>query len=122
MQHRRHHAISVQQASQEAPELVQLLRLNQESQQRLRSIMALVPPGLRASVQAGPIEGSTWSVHVPRPRRRPSCASCCRPLPPICAVKGGMCSTFGCMSYRKTDSAWGIKKAASGATGQLFLK
>lgn len=67
MQHRRHHAISVQQASQEAPELVQLLRLNQESQQRLRSIMALVPPGLRASVQAGPIEGSTWSVHVPAP-------------------------------------------------------
>ncbi len=67
MQHRRHHAISVQQASQEAPELVQLLRLNQESQQRLRSIMALVPPGLRASVQAGPIEGSTWSVHVPSP-------------------------------------------------------
>ena len=59
MQHRRHHAISVQQASQEAPELVQLLRLNQESQQRLRSIMALVPPG--------PIEGSTWSVHVPSP-------------------------------------------------------
>ena len=67
MQHRRHHAISVHQASQEAPDLVQLLRLNQESQQRLRSIMALVPPGLRASVQARPIEGSTWSVHVPMP-------------------------------------------------------
>lgn len=67
MHHRRHHAISVQQASQEAPELAHLLRQNQEAQQRLRSITALIPPGLRTSVQAGPIDGTTWCLHVPSP-------------------------------------------------------
>ncbi len=67
MQPRRHHAITVQQASREAPQLAQLLRQSQEAQQRLRSITPLIPPGLRFAVQAGPIDGTTWCLLVASP-------------------------------------------------------
>lgn len=64
MHSRRHHPITVQQASQEAPELAQLLRQTQESKQRLRAIDGLLPPGLKPHIQAGPIEGNTWCLLV----------------------------------------------------------
>lgn len=65
MHRRRHHAISLQQASHEAPELTQLLRQTQEAQQRLRCIRPLIPENLRAAVQAGPIEDAQhWCLLV----------------------------------------------------------
>ncbi|HCL86114.1 hypothetical protein [Pulveribacter sp.] len=61
---RRHHPITVQQASQESPTLARLAALTQESSQRLKAIEALVPPLLRPALQAGPIEGDCWCLLV----------------------------------------------------------
>ena len=62
--HRRHHAISLQQAATEAPTLAQLVTLTRDSSARLQAITPLLPPGLRALVQAGPIDGSSWCLLV----------------------------------------------------------
>lgn len=62
--HRRHHAVSFQQAAEEAPVLAQLSALARDSSARLRAIEPLIPPPLRASVRAGPIDGTTWCVLV----------------------------------------------------------
>lgn len=61
---RRHHPITVQQASQESPTLARLTALTQESSQRLKAIEPLVPPLLRPALQAGPIEGDCWCLLV----------------------------------------------------------
>ncbi len=44
--------------------LAQLMALTRESSERLRSITPLMPPMLRAAVQAGPIEGDCWCLLV----------------------------------------------------------
>ena len=62
--HRRHYAIPVQQATQETPALAGLVALVRDSSARLQAIEPLLPPALRASVRAGPIEGSTWCLLV----------------------------------------------------------
>lgn len=61
---RRHHAISLQQASEESPTLARLASLAMESKDRLRAVEALIPAGLRALLQAGPIEGPAWCLLV----------------------------------------------------------
>lgn len=61
---RRHHAITLEQASQEAPALARLIALTQESNARFQSLRALMPAALHAQVQAGPIEGDTWCLLV----------------------------------------------------------
>ena len=61
---RRHHAISLQQASQESPTLAKLTALTQESSARLKAIEGLIPPLLRPAIQAGPIEGACWCLLV----------------------------------------------------------
>ncbi|WP_305806728.1 hypothetical protein [Stenotrophomonas sp. YIM B06876] len=61
---RRHHAVTLQQASQESPTLANLVALTRDSSERLRAVESLIPAGLRASVQAGPIEGPTWCLLV----------------------------------------------------------
>lgn len=61
---RRHHAITLMQASEEAPVLAPLLALMRESSERLRVVEPLIPVLLRPSVQAGPIEGNTWCLVV----------------------------------------------------------
>ena len=61
---RRHHAVSVEQAARASPTLAQLVALTQDSKERLRSILPLVPPALRNCLEAGPIEGSTWCLLV----------------------------------------------------------
>lgn len=61
---RRHQAVTLLQASQEAPALASLLALVRESSQRLEAITPLIPVLLRPSVQAGPIEGDTWCLMV----------------------------------------------------------
>lgn len=67
MNTRRHHPISVQQASQEAPALAELMRQAQESRQRLRNILPLIPLALHTAIQPGPIQGTQWSLLVSSP-------------------------------------------------------
>lgn len=61
---RRHQAIPLLQAAQASPTLAQLSRLTSDSSARLKAIEPLIPPGMRGSIQAGPIEGSTWCLLV----------------------------------------------------------
>ena len=61
---RRHYAITLQQASQEAPVLARLVALTRDSSERLRAVQALIPMGLHAAIQAGPIEGDSWCLLV----------------------------------------------------------
>lgn len=61
---RRHHAVTLQQAADESPTLARLVSLTRESSERLKAVEPLVPPALRASIQAGPIDGSTWCLVV----------------------------------------------------------
>ncbi|MFN9727418.1 hypothetical protein [Acidovorax sp.] len=61
---RRHHAVTLQQASQESPTLARLTALTRESSDRLKAIEALIPIGLRSTIQAGPIEGDSWCLLV----------------------------------------------------------
>lgn len=61
---RRHHAITALHAVETSPGLAKLAALTRDSSQRLLAIQPLVPPLLRASLQAGPIEGSTWCLLV----------------------------------------------------------
>lgn len=64
MSTRRHYAITLEQATQASPTLSQLVALTRDSSERLQSIRPLIPPALRAHVEAGPIEGSTWCLLV----------------------------------------------------------
>ncbi|MCO4093578.1 MAG: hypothetical protein HEQ37_03990 [Acidovorax sp.] len=61
---RRHYAVSLQQASQESPTLARLTALTRESSERLKAIETLIPAGLRATIQAGPIDGDSWCLLV----------------------------------------------------------
>lgn len=61
---RRHHAISLEQASQEAPALARLVPLVEDSKARLQALQALMPASLGSQVQAGPIQGDTWCLLV----------------------------------------------------------
>ena len=62
--HRRHYAVSLQQASEDSPMLAKLIALSKDSSDRLRCVEPLIPAPLRTSVQAGPIEGQTWCLLV----------------------------------------------------------
>ncbi|WP_198970636.1 DciA family protein [Xylophilus sp. ASV27] len=62
--HRRHHAIPLLQAAREAPTLARLTELARDSGERLRQIEPLLPPGLRATVKPGPIDGENWCLLV----------------------------------------------------------
>lgn len=61
---RRHYAITIEQASQEAPMLARLVALTQDSSARLKAIEPLIPPALRAAIQAGPVDGERWCLLV----------------------------------------------------------
>lgn len=61
---RRHYAITLQQASEDSPTLARLTALTRESTQRLQAIETLIPVALRSTVQAGPIDGTTWCLLV----------------------------------------------------------
>ncbi|MGQ0708475.1 MAG: hypothetical protein ACT4NV_01870 [Rhodoferax sp.] len=52
------------QATMEAPTLARLATLALESSAMLRCIESLVPPGLRAQLQAGPWDQSQWCILV----------------------------------------------------------
>lgn len=62
---RRHHAVTLQQASAESPTPSRLLTFcSQNSSDRLKAIEPLIPPGLRGTLQAGPIDGTSWCLLV----------------------------------------------------------
>jgi len=62
--HRRHHAVTLQQASDESPTLSRLTALTRESSARLQALQHLMPPALRPLVRPGPIEEGDWCLLV----------------------------------------------------------
>lgn len=60
--HRRHHPVTLLQATQDSPTLARLTALSRDSVARLKAIEALIPASLRSSVKAGPIEGPQWCL------------------------------------------------------------
>ena len=61
---RRHHAVPLHQAAEEAPTLARLAQLARESGERLKAIEQVIPAPLRSSVRPGPIDGTTWCLLV----------------------------------------------------------
>ena len=59
---RRHHSVTVLQASQESPTFARLMDLASDSTARLKSIEPIIPAALRSAVKAGPIEGDVWCL------------------------------------------------------------
>jgi hypothetical protein len=59
---RRHHSVTLLQASQESPTLARLTELSRDSVARLKAIELLIPASLRTAVKAGPIEGPVWCL------------------------------------------------------------
>lgn len=64
MKSRRHFAITLEQAAQSSPALSLLLGQARDANARMKAIEPLLPPGLRNSVQPGPIEGSSWCLII----------------------------------------------------------
>lgn len=58
---------SLQQAFQANPELARVAARIRQSQQMLAVIRPLLQPGLRALVQAGPVEDDSWCLLVNNP-------------------------------------------------------
>jgi hypothetical protein len=61
---RRSHSISLLEATQASPTLAQLSALASDSAARLKAIEPLLPVSIRKSIQAGPIEDSSWCLIV----------------------------------------------------------
>ncbi|MDA8456569.1 hypothetical protein M4R22_17555 [Acidovorax sp. GBBC 3334] len=61
---RRHHAVTLLQATEDSPTLARLAALTRDSSERLKAIELLIPATLRPAIQAGPIEGTTWCLLV----------------------------------------------------------
>jgi hypothetical protein len=59
---RRSRSVTVLQATQDTPALARLAELATESTARLKAIQPLIPAALRAAIQAGPIDGTTWCL------------------------------------------------------------
>jgi len=59
-----HQSVSLMQAAEASPVLAQLARLAKESNVRLRQVEPLIPPVLRSTIAAGPIEGTSWCLLV----------------------------------------------------------
>ena len=55
---------TVLQASHESPTLARLSELVAESSARLQCVSPLLPPNLRNSVRAGPVEDTVWCLLV----------------------------------------------------------
>jgi len=61
---RRHHAVSLLQASQDSPTLARLTELTRDSVARLKAVESLIPAALFSAIKAGPIEGPVWCLIV----------------------------------------------------------
>ncbi len=55
-------SLSVLQATLETPSLARLSELVKESSERLKIIAPLIPSQMRATVHAGPIDGTVWCL------------------------------------------------------------
>ena len=62
--HRPLQAVSFSQAIDNSPSLAKLAMMARQSADMLKSVERLLPPALRPSVQAGPIEGDNWCLLV----------------------------------------------------------
>ena len=79
---RRHQAITAFHAVQASPTLARLAALTRDSSERLAAVQPLIPPLLRASLRAGPIDGDTWCLLV----KSNAAAAKLRPLLPALAA------------------------------------
>ena len=61
---RRNQSVTLHQATLDSPTLARLTELTRDSVARLQSVQPLIPPALRASVTAGPIDGESWCLLV----------------------------------------------------------
>ncbi|WP_399678684.1 DciA family protein [Xenophilus sp.] len=61
---RRPPALSLHEAAESSPTLSGLMARVREAQACLQAIRPLLPPGLRAGVQAGPVEEGRWCLLV----------------------------------------------------------
>ncbi len=59
---RRNPSVTLQQAALDSPTLARLSELARDSVARLQAVMPLIPPALRATVKAGPIDGTSWCL------------------------------------------------------------
>lgn len=59
---RRHHPVTLLQASQDSPTLARLTELTRDSVARLKAIEPLIPLSLRPAIKAGPIDGPVWCL------------------------------------------------------------
>jgi hypothetical protein len=59
---RRHHTVTILQATQDSPTFARLTELTRDSVARLRAIEFLIPVSLRSMVTAGPIDGPVWCL------------------------------------------------------------
>ena len=62
--HRPLQAVSFSQAIDNSPTLAKLALMARQSTDMLKRVERLLPPALRASVQAGPIDGDNWCLLV----------------------------------------------------------
>ena len=58
----RNPSVTLQQATMNSPTLARLTELARDSVARLQAVTPLIPPALRASVKAGPIDGNSWCL------------------------------------------------------------
>ncbi|MBX3654310.1 MAG: hypothetical protein KIS62_09465 [Ramlibacter sp.] len=61
---RLHHPVSVQQAALDSPTLARLAELARDSSERLKAVELLIPAPLRATIKAGPVDGTDWCLLV----------------------------------------------------------
>ena len=61
---RRNQPITAIHAVESSPTLAKLAQLTRDSSARLACVQPLIPPLLRNSLQAGPIEGDCWCLLV----------------------------------------------------------
>ena len=59
---RRHHPVTLLQASHDSPTLARLTELTRDSVARLKAVESLIPASLRPAIKAGPIEGPVWCL------------------------------------------------------------
>ena len=59
---RHHHPVTLLQASQDSPTLSRLTELTRDSVARLKAVQPLIPPALRLSITAGPIDAGVWCL------------------------------------------------------------
>ncbi|ARU05943.1 hypothetical protein CCO03_15825 [Comamonas serinivorans] len=62
--YRLHTTVTASNAAEQAPQLRQLLALSAQSNHRLALIRSLLPPTLRNSVRAGPVQDTEWCLLV----------------------------------------------------------